>query len=450
MNDLTALPRGEARGRGKVSIQYTDALTGKVLEEIRGENHVFTPQLTATTGFQTTAMKADLLLCQGGSYPYRDGKMTIPFIPGEPIGYGRPNLEGTGTFRGTYRSAESWLGRVSRSKVSAKYVYDFLPTQAPGRVDWVGLTAALGTGVSTPAYAAPWAEFSSGARIYDCETGIYYRGSTATVDSTIHVRLTMMDCFSDTAEHSVDVTVLAGLTPFRTGTSYPRTVRVFLDKDRTGVYLMCRGTPTGTSTAVYKVVKLSMDGTQVLGQWSITDGTAYVYGSSCAGGAAGDKLWWMLPSSTYRGYSRYTCDLASGAITVTEVALDESSGNLLRWDETVAYFWSGCFWYPRRDGYTPVNDGYSDRFLYGSPMFDLDSQAVHGLMPPSVLGKTPSQYHAGLSPLSSCNGQWVKTYYAAADTEMPFAYSCYAVPADTPDRPEGSAMTVTYELDITW
>ena len=59
MNDLTALPRREARGRGKVSIQYTDALTGRVLEEIRGENHVFTPQLTGTTGFQTTAMQVN-------------------------------------------------------------------------------------------------------------------------------------------------------------------------------------------------------------------------------------------------------------------------------------------------------------------------------------------------------------------------------------------------------
>ena len=73
----------EARGCGKVTIQYTDAVTGRVKEEIRGENHVFTPQFTATTGFQNTAMKADLLLCQGGSVP-DDG--TMPFIPGEPIG----------------------------------------------------------------------------------------------------------------------------------------------------------------------------------------------------------------------------------------------------------------------------------------------------------------------------------------------------------------------------
>lgn len=450
MNEKTTLPRTEARGRGRVSIQYTDAVTGKVLEEIRGENHVFTPQLVGTTDFQTTAMKADLLLCQGGSCPDEGAEARMPFIPGEPIGYGRPGAEGTGAFRGTYRSADSWLARTTRSGVSSKFVYDFLPTQALGRVDWVGLTAALGTGISAPSYAAPYAEFSTSARVYDCERGVYYCASTAAVDSLVHVKLYIMDCYSDSAETSVDITALAGLTGFRTGSSYPRTARVFLEQGGQAVYILCRGTPTGTTTAVYKAVKVSADGSEVLGQWDITSGTEYVYAATSAGGAMNDTLWWMTPADGYRGYSRYTCDLATGTITLTQIALDESSGNMLRWDDAVAYVYGNCFWYPRRDAYTPANDGYDAYFLYGSPLFDMSAQAVHGLIPPSTMEKVPSQCHVGLSPISAFGGQWVKSFYASEAQTMPFAYTCYSVGADTPDRPDGSAMTVTYELDITW
>ena len=216
------------------------------------------------------------------------------------------------------------------------------------------------------------------------------------------------------------------------------------------MYILCRGTPTGTTTAVYKAVKVSADGSEVLGQWDITSGTEYVYAATSAGGAMNDTLWWMTPADGYRGYSRYTCDLATGTITLTQIALDESSGNMLRWDDAVAYVYGNCFWYPRRDAYTPANDGYDAYFLYGSPLFDMSAQAVHGLIPPSTMEKVPSQCHVGLSPISAFGGQWVKSFYASEAQTMPFAYTCYSVGADTPDRPDGSAMTVTYELDITW
>ena len=71
-------------------------------------------------------------------------------------------------------------------------------------------------------------------------------------------------------------------------------------------------------------------------------------------------------------------------------------------------------------------------------------------MPPGPLEETPLQFHVGPSPIAAFGGQWIKTAYDDSALSMPFAYTCYAVPADTPQRPEGSAMTVTYELDVTW
>ena len=449
MKERTALPRRDAQAEGNVTIQYTDAVTGKVLEEIKGKNHVFTAQLAATAGFQSTALKADLLLCEGGSQPEED----MPFIPGSPIGYGRPGAEGTGLYRGTYRTADSWFGRTTRGGVSSKYVYDVLPTQALGKVDWVGLTAAMGTGVSVPSYQPPFMGFSGISRACDCENGVVYRAAVALENSYYRLKFYRQDCFSDAEEQVVDLTELAGLTAYRSGTAYPRTTRIFLDVSGGAAYVMSRGTPLGVTTAVYKVLKVALDGSQVLGQWDITTGTEYVYEVTYPGGARDGKLWWMVPSSDYRGYSRYVCDVESGAITKTEIALEDSNCNLLRWEGSVAYVYGNCFWYSRRDYYGPANDSsdYKNYFLYGSPLFDMANQAVHGLMPPSPMEASGAEYSVWPSPIAAVAGQWIKTCYVSADIlSMPFAYTCYAVPSDTPERPEGSGMTVTYELDISW
>ena len=437
----------EAQGRGRVTIQYTDAVTGRVKEEIRGENHVFTPQFTATTGFQTTAMKADLLLCQGGSVPDAGASARMPFIPGEPIGYGRPNAEGSGLYRGTYRAADSWLNRVSRRGVSAKYVYDFLPTQARGRVDWVGLTAALGSGISTPSYQPPWQASSTSARVYDCGTGMMYRVSTVSQDSSYRVRYALQDCASGEAEEAVDLTALAGMAAFRTGTAYPRTVRIFLDKKKERAYVMCRGTPVGTTKAVYKVLAVTLDGSTLLGQWNIATGTEYVYEVTGPGGARDGVLWWMAPAADYKGYSRYTCDVEKGTITKVEIGLEDSARNLMRWDNSIAYFYDDCFWYPRADTASPDDSAY---FLCGSPLFDLGNGAIHGLVPPGPRNIDAGTFHVGQSSLAALSGQWVATNVETGEMTMPFAYTCYQVPSGTPERPEGSGMTVTYELDVSW
>ena len=447
MKELIDVACPQAQGRGRVTIRYTDAVTGKVMEEIRGKNHVFTPQFTATTGFQNTAMKADLLLCQGGSVPDSGASARMPFIPGEPIGYGRPNTEGTGLYRGTYRSSDSWLNRVSRSGVSAKYVYDFLPTQALGRVDWVGLTAALGSGVSTPSYQPPWQASSTSVRVYDCETGMMYRASTISQDSAYHVKYAFQDCAGGGTEQAVDLTALAGMEAFRSGTSYPRTARIFLDKKHEIAYVMCRGTPVGTTKAVYKVLAVTLDGSTLLGQWNITDGTAYTYEVTGPGGARDGVLWWMAPAEDYRGYSRYTCDVEKGSITKVAVALEENAKNLMRWEGSVAYFYGDCFWYPRADTAAISDSAY---FLYGSPLFDLGSGAIHGLVPPSSRNAEAVAFYVGKSSLAALSGQWVATAASSGEMTMPFAYTCYQVPSGTPERPAGSGMTVTYELDVSW
>ena len=445
MNEKTILAAGPCEARGRVTLRYTDPLTGRVLEEVKGRNHVFTAQLQGTKGFQTTAMKADLLLCQGGTHPAKEG---MPFIPGDPIGYGRPGLAGSGLYRGAYRAADSWLDRRTKSGVSSKYVYDFLPTQALGRVDWVGLTAALGTGASTPAYEPPALGFSASTRVYDCADHRYFRLALVSGDAGYRLTLYHKTCFEDAEETVVDLYETAGIPEIRTSTSYPRNLRAFWDREEQVVYGLLRGTPVGTTTAIYQVVKVSLEG-QLLGRWDITAGKEYAATSSYPGAARDGKLYWMIPASAYKGYTRYVCDAQAGTITAVEVAVDDASPNLRRWDGGTAYLWGDCFWYPRRDTHDPEDDDLTG-FLYGSPLFDLGSGAVHGLVPPGPVEATPLNFHVGPSPIAAFSGQWIKTAHDDSALSMPFAYTCYAVPADTPQRPEGSAMTVAYELDVTW
>lgn len=438
------LPGSSIQGKGRVTLRYTDSVTGRVLEEIQGRNHVFVPQFTATTGFQSTAMKADLLLCQGGSIPDEGALHRMPFIPGTPIGYGRPGAEGSGLYRGTYRTADSWMDRVSRNGVSAKYVYEFLPSQAPGRVDWVGLTAALGQGASVPSCQPPFLAGSTGNRVYDCETGMMYRVSTALQDDGVHVYLYFRDCFSGGAEQTVDLTVLAGMDKLRNGTAYPRTSRVFYDKKNSVIYAMYRGTIYGSTTKVYKVLAVDLAGTAVLGKWDITSGVEYTYSVGYPGGARDGVLWWMVPAEDHTSYSRFTCDVEKGSITKIDIGAEGE--NLYAWAGSVAYFYGDCFWYPRTTS-LPTDTAY---FLHGSPLFDLGNGAVHGLVPPGAVAAAPGGFHVGISPLASLGGQWVATDVAGGAMTLPFAYTCYRVPDGTPERPEGSGMTVTYELDISW
>ena len=155
----------------------------------------------------------------------------------------------------------------------------------------------------------------------------------------------------------------------------------------------------------------------------------------------------MAPAADYQGYSRYTCDVESGTITKVEIALEAGARNLMRWENSVAFFYGDCFWYPRADTAVPADSAW---FLYGSPLFDLSSGAVHGLVPPGPRNAEAAAFNVGRSPLAALSGQWVATAVSSGEMTMPFAYTCYQVPSGTPERPEGSGMTVTYELDVSW
>lgn len=133
MLDRALLQGRDFDAQGHCRVDYTDPVTGKVLERIEGDNHVFIDQFTCSgfQGFQP------MLLLSNGDVSY---DADVPMIPGMPTGYGVVGSSATGTLQGGYRSVDSFNNRISRSGVTFQYVYDFLSTQIPLPINYVGLT----------------------------------------------------------------------------------------------------------------------------------------------------------------------------------------------------------------------------------------------------------------------------------------------------------------------
>lgn len=441
MTDKLILPDIAFQAAGKCTLQYTDPITGKVLMEVGGKNHVFIKQFVGTQDFQETALKADLLLCQGGSSPGDD----IPVIPGDPIGYGRVGADGTGLFRGTWRTADSYYNKRSLAKVSNKYVYDFLNTQALGRVDWIGLTGGIDTsyGRSYTAWLPPhqmdWP--TSYNKVYNCETGDYYY----TYTSGNYLYLKYGNTFTDTSERSRSLYATLG-------TFYSGYHKVCLDAVNNRVYVLVYYKTSSSGSYLSKLILMTENLSGVESVTDIASGGTYIqYGS--AGGAYNGKLVWLY-MRTYSLYRAYVMDLST--MTVTSVSRSAPGGkNYLYWDEYTCHVYKNFIWHQPR----PYNSNeltyhnYGDNyFLLAAPLHDMDTGELVCTLPPGVPRDDDDfeYYRAGLAPISTFAGQWVSYMYNGGRPEVHSAYTRYRVPTDTPDRPEGTGMTVTYELEIEW
>lgn len=470
MKDAIKLPHPDFLAEGRCCIQYTDPVTGKVLEEIKGKNHVFGDQFIGLTDF-AAPLNADLLLCTGGTPIDQD----IPIVPGYPIGYGRVETDGAGLFRGAYRVADSYVYKASRTKINNKYVYDFLPTQALGDVRFVGLTGAVAANAAfSGAHATAKASWKhpatiscrSSEKVYDCDTGVYYYLVTSwsyadgnSSNGHIHsVKVRWADSFFSHAENEVDITALLNLG--KSASSFIN-AKLFLDSETKALYLLLSRIPFGETEQSHTVFALSSDLSSVTGQWTIDsapEGLNY-------GGYRNGKLYYCANDSTnnYAGYILNVIDLESGTATSTQEAGDAAlSHNRFSLSTTFgAHIYKNYLWYGARNLENLGTHGV-DFFLWTAPMLDLDDDGalVSALSPCYNITNNrydyTGYYRAGPTPIGLFRKQWGVYHYDAANTAtyntayLPFAFTCYKLPDNAPTRPEGSGMTVTYELDITW
>lgn len=475
MKEKITMP-SDFRAEGRCCVQYTDPVTGRVLEEIKGKNHVFSDQFIGVN-YLLTPLQADLLLCAGGAAVDHD----IPVVSGYPIGYGRVGEGTLGQFRGAYRAADSYWYRASRTKIDNKYVYDFLPNQAHGNLKYVGLTGGIThlnsglRGAATASWSASiWgtvSQYNSTPYLFDCDTGCYYylRGDDDNSNNTgSYFILTYRSPFDYAMEKQVDLLTLLGISGFKYGAALG--YKLALDAVTKGVYVLVDYVPRGAETndPVIKAFLLSADFTTVSAQWTLSNWSS---GVNSLGGHNGGKLYFCEEDSTdnYLGYFLDVLDLTTGTFTRTRKTWDTEVApacNCFRFNRYSSYappiyLFKNYMWPAPYTGDRQITSTYDESyFLYAAPMLDLSANgAMVCAYPPRPTDNAYNIYLPARAPVGLYSKQWglYNLYQQNNNTSsryvqptLPFAYTCYQLPADAPARPEGSGMTVTYELDITW
>ena len=423
---------------GRCCIQYTDPLTGRILEEIRGGNHVFESQLNGL-GCINNVMPADLLLTTGGFLP-TDGE--VPFLPGEPIGWGRIGEGTQGAYRGQYRSADSYYDKRTTSKITNKYVYDFLPTQAlGGPVNWVGLTGHFGKGGSVSCLKYPFAN-SMGPNnqntITDCsDAAKTYIRKTSNAITVYRASVITAGSFS-----SKELSALLG--PFYTISNYYFAAEAG-GKD---FFVIVNGRKTsGDSTHLY-VYRVDYDFTQVKGSWEIQESYSNTpeYGFFDEG-----KIYLYYKNFGDDHLSRMSWDVIDlDALSVSYFNSETLGINVFRLGEYEIFRYGNSIWYQvYYNNYGLAGNIYSGKFAYIGLFYDAGKHLSMPCIPPSIQTLSSDIYIMFSSMVPQLNGQFCYGYNKGYAPEVNFAFTRYQVPDGVPARPEGSGMTVTYELDIT-
>lgn len=406
INFKTAKPFG---AEGRVQIDYTDPVTGKVKERVKGHNHVFTDSLFAAQGWFDNLSTVPLWLSDNTSEIDTD----FPFLLGNPIGFGVPGEGASGTYKGNWNSASGLLKQASLDSVSFKYVYDFAPSQVTEEVKSIGLTNQYSRGRYYDAYKKIVISnlgrnyFSTAELFYNCymyyiSVGVVHKVSMITgADTTVDISATI-----GTSTASIGVDSSNGKFYIKVYSSTASDRKVYEYSDDT----------FATLANTYTVESLS-------------DSSPYSFG------VYNKMLYWPASNTLYK------LDLINDLYT--------SSNLLARNDAIYAYdsYISGkVTTYMRAviGKYFMCGAGVS---YYQSAIIDLSTGEEVGLVSlgqSSAYAFTRHPYDTGDKAVYQYISDYSSYWYAKS------ALTAYKLPVDAPERPAGYGMTITYELEVTY
>ena len=136
MKEIARLNNRPLEAEGRVRIDLTDPLTGRVVDSREGKNHVFTQFLERSQLTSLNSIKTVLTDFTGTL------DTTVPFLPGNIIGWGTPSTGSSGNYQGAYNSAGQVIFQYKPTSNSVywKMVYEFTTSQANGTIGCIGLT----------------------------------------------------------------------------------------------------------------------------------------------------------------------------------------------------------------------------------------------------------------------------------------------------------------------
>jgi hypothetical protein len=402
MKNIIRLPDKNLGAIGRVCIDYTDPLTGKIKEQIKGNNHVFSDCLFGTD-WMTAMSNVPLYVT--------DSRKTIdsnlPYVLGTVLGYGYPGATASGLNKGAWNSVTGFLSKQTSYGYSSKFVYDFTPIQALGTVGTIGLTYQ-----NSNSARYSYKQFKALSSVNTTDIGIGMYRYNINTSSAIVTKKNIID---DTYE-TIEVSSIVGTADTKRLGYEPSSGHFFI-----WVY-----SSTAASRKIYEFLDDSFS--SAINIWLPTninrDANFYVNSGN------------MYFINTSQENKIYKADFINNtAVTSITVPIN------IFWNEAAAGF-HGTIVY---NNYILAAGIYN--YKYGSGdgtgiIFDLESEQVIAYMCLDY-GYTGM---LGLHPYSTNNVFCI--YEQSAVLKNNNAIAAYKVPDDAPTRPDGYGMTITYELEV--
>jgi len=389
---------------GKVTVDYVNPVTNKLYEQIKGLNHVFEDSLFASTTWLDDLSSVYLWLTDST----KAIDTSLPFLLGNPIGYGTPNGSASGIYKGNWNSASGYLAQATSTGISFKYVYDFAPSQVTEEVKSIGLTQQY----NATWYKATYKRVARSAMSFSNTTYIFYGAYAYYVSSGIAYKKSIMD----SSISSVDISSTVGTSNLAIGVD-----------GTTGKFYIKVYSATAADRKVYVYSDdtfSTLENTYTV--TTMTDSNSYSFG--VGNGIAYDLVGTTLYITDFINDICSTDTLTYNAILSSIFGLSNTAyrmrtvfGKYLLFGFDSADFQSFIFNTDTGevDGYTCSNDDIY--YAYHPHLLDTSDAALYS----SVLDYTGPSYDL------------VKN-----------ATTAYKLPVDAPTRPAGYGMTITYELEV--
>lgn len=498
MRDLTDLQRHliGAELHGHCRVDYTDPITGKVLERVEGDNHVFMDQFMAQS-FQGQALSSALLITNGEQSLDTD----LPYLPGTPIGYGTPSSEATGIYQGSFRSVDSYRNRITQQGITNLYVYDFLTTQIPDTIRYVGLTAAGQTGVNTTPFTYRWPR-ANASGIYDIEHKTMLYGGTCSLSNNASGdgQLYIYKITNEPTEVPVLIDLFALCEK---PDNYWPTIDNW--SNYTQGYQATWGYDYENQTIVLKLLRycirrheyydngwkykyatyytddfwvISKDGTEIVKhfqyKWNTderSNSSSWQYDYHFWTGNSfpsyvrlyGDKLYGFsrtAPNYKDTQYNNvfyiYQYDITTGDISYQRYNTGHNASHPLMTTEYTMYCYKGYTFSSCDNNKYSSEYGFTSTLMGVCPMYDVYTEDFYTNCPVANYYYSYNGYYLIEKGQTSVYGKtWNMKPASSSDDHtgtatMPFAYTAYQLPADAPVRPANSAVTIAYGLEIKW
>jgi hypothetical protein len=389
---------------GKYCLDLTDPVTGKVLERMSGNNHVFEDVLYANT----TSSNTWINVTSGAWLVLNDSPLAVdpdmPYVMGQTVGYGRPSQAGLGLFRGAYNAANQKLAEWDLTSIRWKFQYDFTAPQAIGTIRQIGLTHQYNRALVR--YQQSWIPISSH---YDA---IQYTSDERYSYGCSNGIVTKYDNYLGT-QQQIDVSSIVGTSGTFAVAYAPATGKYYIVKSGVEMYEFTDST-FSTLSNTYSITSINFSASRV---------QQYVYG---------DYLYSV--SSNYLYKADFVNNIAY--VNVLNIADIQNNAAVLENNRAAYFDTRGTM---GSDSYIMCFSAYrsGSNDFYKGFIFDMATDDVIGYM------SNGDTYSHCVHPLTTSR------IFCSTNGAMSAAITAKKLDADFV-KPADRGMTATYELEVFW